>query len=214
MTHYVYVPPGVTDWYAGGVAVDVVRARFTALLDRNKGANAWPKPFGGSRLGQDAQDADLTEDLWLERVLRETGVSKDDPTSHRQWLKTAAKELGLNVTQPEVDPEMTARREGLEEIHFLLQGPAELVSFVDRGSYGEFLYRFDLSSQEFDEQVARAESFGLNYGRHILHVVNDIEAVLNGTQSFVPHYREVLGPTFRRILAEHDTYWTRVQAGD
>lgn len=208
----IYVPPGIFDWYAGGIAVDVVRGRFAALLDRNKADNALPKPFGGKRLGSIVQDQDLTEDVWLERVLHETGVSKDDPTSHRQWLQRAAAELGLDVTQPESDPEVTARREGLEEIHFLLKGSAELVSFVDKG-FGEFLYRFDLSSQEFDEQVARAESFGLNYGRHILHVV-DIEKVLKREVSFVPHYRDVLTPTFEKILDERATYWARVQAAE
>jgi 8-oxo-dGTP pyrophosphatase MutT (NUDIX family) len=151
----IIIPEDLTDYYAGGIAVDPVRKLLAVVIDWDNRRDPCPKPFGGKRESWDAS------------------------------------------------PMETARREGKEEINFDLSGPGKLIFYCERRDHGSCLFRWDLSSQEFDEQAAQSRrEHELGGKSKILHVMPVQEVLVAGPKQFVSFYKAALEPELFRIMAE------------
>ena len=169
----VIIPEDLSDWYSGGIAVDMGRKELAVVIDwdNKRDEHPVPKPFGGKR----------------EPRLPLEGLGADQIV--------------------DLNPMETARREGKEEIGFVLRGPGKPIFFERRPTFGLCLYRWDFTSQDFDEQVARSryefakkeQELGHRPPK-IVHVMSIERIITAGRDGFVPFYKEAILQELYEIL--------------
>jgi hypothetical protein len=110
------------------------------------------------------------------------------------------KPFGGKNEPEDVNSMETARREGKEEIHLEVEGPGKPISYLWRKDHGHCLFRWDFTSEEFDNKVYAAKNVSPRFAEdgkpsskfiHIMHVNEIIEA---GPRDYVPFYRELILP--------------------